>query len=330
MSLKKRSILTHSITAAFLAVAMILISSTAHSQQVTIKPAIKGEKLTVGDHFLYTNTITAPTDAKLQLMPPQEKLGDADVLSPVYKVDKTPPGSIVYACTLAVFQPGAAKIPTLTFALMDNSGKAQEINGDTLTINIHSVLPPDTTGLQIADIRGPHRLRGPIWPYIVFPLLIAGIIFGGMKARQLMRHKITQPAIPPVPPWDVALQRLDELKKERHLEFGRFKEFYFELSLIIRGYIEGRYETPAVESTTFELETNDNLKNIPPELYDQLFKFLWNADLIKFAKSIPSAKDADIDIAFAYDFVIKTKPAPVIAVPEPQAEPKAEAIDVQV
>jgi hypothetical protein len=315
----------------FLVVGILtLIATSAYSQQVTIKPAVIGQELTVGDHFLYTDSITAPSGAQLQLIPPQEKLGDAEILSPVYKVEKTPPGSIVYACTLAVFQPGQAKIPTLSFALTDNSGQAHELAGDSLTINIHSILPPDTTGLQIADIKGPRRLRGPIWPYFLIPLLLAGIIFGGKKARQLMRGKTVEPSVPPVPPWEIAIQRLDELKKGRHIEFGRFKEFYFELSLIIRGYIEGRYETSAVESTTFELESNDILKNISDDLYKQLFKFFWNADLIKFAKSIPTAKDADNDISFAYDFVIKTKPAPVVALPEAPAEAKAEAENVQV
>ena len=306
-----------------------ILVSTAHSQQINITPKVIGQKLTVGDHFLYIDSIAAPSDAQLQLIPPQEKLGDADVMSPVYKVEKTPPGCIVYACTLAVFQPGEAKIPTLSFAFTNNAGKAREINGDTLTINIHSILPPDTAGMQIADIKGPRRLGGPVWPYILIPLLLAGIIFGGMKARQLLRGKIIEPLVPPVPPWEIAIQRLDELKKERHVEFGRFKEFYFELSLIVRGYIEGRYETSAVESTTFELESNDKLKNIVDALYNQLFKFFWNADLIKFAKSIPTVKDADNDIAFAYDFIIRTKPAPVVALPETPAESKAEAVDVQ-
>jgi hypothetical protein len=279
---------------------------------VTIKPSIVGGKnLTVGDRFFYVDTVSvSPGDTLLPLPPAEGKLGDAEIVSQLFGSTKPIPGKRVFACSLAVFKPGEAKIPTFNFRKTNNLADTTIYFGDTLTVQIKSVLPPDTTGLSIADIRGPKRLRGPLWPYIVFPLLLALLIFGLIMLRRKMRGKVSEPSIPPIPPWELAIQKLDALKAERHLEFGKFKQFYFELSLIIRGYIESRYDTPAVESTTYELEDNAILKTIPNELYNRLFEFFLRADLVKFAKSIPTTPDAESDLSFAYDFVDSTKPAP--------------------
>lgn len=274
-----------------------------------VKPdkAIKLDNLTVGDRFVVLNTVKVSPSWNLTLMPPGEKLGDADILSPPYKLEKSPEGTTTYACTLAVYQPGPAKIPTLSFRDA-NSSDTTLMQGDTLTLAIKSVLPPDTTGLEIADIKGPRRLQGPIWPYLLIPLVLAALIFGGMQLRKRFTGKVEKPSAPPTPPWILANKALDTLKAQRYVEFGKFRQYYFELSLIVRTYIEGRYETPAAESTTVELEENAALKEIPEELYSPMFEFFYRADLVKFAKSIPSARIADQDLSFAYDFVARTKP----------------------
>jgi hypothetical protein len=285
------------------------------SQAVTVRPLIVGgENLTVGDRFLYVDTLTiSPGDSLLPLPPEGGKLGDADMVSQLMGLKKPIPGKQVFACTLAVFKPGPAKIPTFVFRKISDLKDTTGYFGDTLTINVTSTLPPDTTGLQIADIKGPRRLRGPIWPYF---LAAAILIIGALavtKLKALWRKKIVAPEEPSIPPWDLAYQKLDALKSARYVDFGKFKEFYFELSLIIRGYIEGRFQTPAAESTTYELEDDAVLKEMPSDIYKHLFEFFTRSDLVKFAKSIPTARDAEKDLSFAYEFVVKTKPAPEIA-----------------
>jgi len=276
---------------------------------ISIKPSVDTKDLTVGDKFVYKNEVAA--DSSLQPIPLGEKLGDATVLSPIFQLKKSQKGTDIYACTLAVYQPGEIKIPAFSFRRV-NSPDTSVISGDTMTVNIKSILPPDTTGMQIADIRGPKRLWGPIWPYLLIAAILALAIFGIIWLRRKLRKAIAGPAIPPIPPWEMALKRLDELKASRHLDFGRFKQFYFELSMIVRAYIEGRFDTLAVESTTYEIENDPKLKALDRKLYDRLFELFNRADLAKFAKSIPTQKEAESDITFAYDFVVETKPAPIV------------------
>jgi hypothetical protein len=295
----------------------VLTLSPSMAFAISVKPSINAKYLTVGDKFVYRNEV--PTGSAVEPLQPEGKLGDATVLSPVFKFKNQRNGMDIYACTLAVYQPGDIKIPTFTFKAA-NSSDTTLSSGDTLRLNIASVLPPDTTGLKMADIREPKRLRGPIWPYIVAPIALALIVLGIRWLRNKFRKKVTGPIAPPIPPWDMAFKRLDELKGARHIEFGRFKQFYFELSLVIRGYIEQRYDTLAVESTTIELENDAMLYEMESGLRDKLFDMFHGADLAKFAKSIPTVREAESDLSFAYDFVIRTKPAPVAIDGEKVAE----------
>jgi hypothetical protein len=305
-----------------LPIALFIFAFAANSSALTIKSHAYPESLTVGDRFLFVNTIELQPGMEVDPVTPDEKLGDATVLSRVFRMEKSPANTVAYGCTLAVYQPGPVKIPTFAFR-SSNSADTTTYTGDSLTVNIHSILPPDTTGLQMADIKGPRRLRDPIWPYLAIIAGVVLLIFVGGYLYRRFTGKIVAPVLPPVPPWDVAWQRLDALKGERHGEFGRFKQFYFELSLIIRGYIEGRYETPAVESTTYELEDDPKIKTgLSDNLYSSLFDFFTRSDLVKFAKSIPTAKDAEKDMVFAYDLILQTKPLPV---PETTPEQPAPA-----
>src|SRR4030067_1290867 len=75
---------------------------------ISIKPSIDTKNLTVGDKFVYKNEV--PSVSTIEPMPLEEKLGDAIVLSPLFKVKKPKSDVEVFACTLAVYQPGEAGI----------------------------------------------------------------------------------------------------------------------------------------------------------------------------------------------------------------------------
>jgi hypothetical protein len=80
-----------------------------------------------------------------------------------------------------------------------------------------------------------------------------------------------------------------------------------------------------VESTTYELENDSALETLGDDLYSRLFELFERADLVKFAKAVPNLGDAQADLQFGYDFVLKTKPLPQIsmAVESATAEVKA-------
>ncbi len=313
--------------AGILAITFGLISgvyNSAMGQNSGVSAAIFPESLTVGAKFLYINSVDIQDGYRVEPLPLTDKLGDALVLSDIYEFEERIDGAISFACTLAVYKPGEIELPTFTFVVTDTAGISEELSGESIRVMIYSVLPADTTGLEIADIKEPHKLTGPIWPYFIVPMALALLIYGMILLRRRLGRKIELPMAPPRPPWEIAFERLDSLRGSRHLEFGRLKMYYFELSMIVRGYIEGRYDFPAVENTTYELENEDSLRSAGDNLYKKLFEFFYRADMAKFAKAIPTTADAESDLSFAYEFVRET--IPVIEDPKSEKPELAEAV----
>ena len=82
--------------------------------------------------------------------------------------------------------------------------------------------------------------------------------------------------------------------KKRHFENDEVKEFYSDLTLILRKYLNDKVYNHSLESTTDELllKLNDLNKSNKISLDEESIKnieaTLKRADLVKFAKSKPS------------------------------------------
>lgn len=295
--------------------------------QPAIDISVRPDSLTVGDKFLYINEIEIPEGMEIRPVPPGDLLGDATVISEIERLKEPSENKASYACTLAVYKIGDFEIPSFTFAVTDSSGNTEEITGNSYNLTIYTVLPPDTSSAvtgDIADIREPYRIPGPVWPYIVIPIALALLIFGAYKLYHRSQGEQAIPQAPPRPPWEIAFESLDSLKSDRHYDFGRIKQYYFELSLIVREYLERRYSFPAVEQTTYELEFSGRVKIVGEKFYNKLFEFFNRADMAKFAKGRPPRNDAASDLALAYELVRET--IPVIAEPEDKETKSIEAM----
>lgn len=96
-----------------------------------------------------------------------------------------------------------------------------------------------------------------------------------------IRHRIK---IYRMNPRDRALLELDQLLKKALPEKGRTKQFYVELTGIVRHYIERRHGIKAPEQTTDEfLQEAMRHPAFPKETLSGLREFLDAADLVKFA-----------------------------------------------
>lgn len=104
---------------------------------------------------------------------------------------------------------------------------------------------------------------------------------------------------------------LDKLKKKKLLESGEFKKYYYFISEIFRGYLEGRYHYPALEKTTQELSQDLKIQsNLDEVLYMEVISFLQELDLVKFASHKPSLDESLKLEERILSFVTKTVPSP--------------------
>lgn len=120
-----------------------------------------------------------------------------------------------------------------------------------------------------------------------------------------------------IPPYEMAMQRLNQLDAKQLYQNDQVKEYYSELTSILRTYIERELHIPALESTTDELiETLTDFSKIstldlPKETVKNLHNLLKEADLVKFAKSKPVVVEAEGHKIDTENIINNLKPKPV-------------------
>ncbi|MFQ5753479.1 MAG: hypothetical protein ACE5HI_15930, partial [bacterium] len=97
------------------------------------------------------------------------------------------------------------------------------------------------------------------------------------------------------------------LKDSSLLADGKAKEFYIQISDIIRRYIEGRYFIVALELTTFEVIEKLKYSDVTPEIVQLIQEFLEFCDLVKFAKYQPADEENSDMIDKAFEVVERSK-----------------------
>lgn len=134
----------------------------------------------------------------------------------------------------------------------------------------------------------------PVWIYPPFrtvlfwiagAALALGALFLVWKLATRVRENIQ---LARMSPRDRALRELEKLLAKDLVRRHRVKEFYLELTMIVRRYIERSHGVRAPEQTTEEFLTaaSEN-PGFKPEVVRRLRSFLQAADLVKFAAYEP-------------------------------------------
>jgi len=180
----------------------------------------------------------------------------------------------------------------------------------------------DTTQ-AIKDIRGP--MQAPLTLAELAPYLGAAAVIGLLIALiwyYLWRKKINKPLFqitPRIqgPPWQIALQSLDDLEEKKLWQNGKIKEYYSELTDIIRHYLHQQHSIEAMEMITSEILKAFDLAGLQPDSRPILSNILVQADYAKFAKAIPQRNENELSMTYARQFIDTTKPIPVAAEEKP-------------
>lgn len=125
----------------------------------------------------------------------------------------------------------------------------------------------------------------------------------------------------PVPPYEKALQELNQLRSEKLCEQGRERDFYTRLTDILRIYLQGRFGINAMEMTSTQirntLQSNEETR-LSKRHMEQVLEI---ADFVKFAKVRPLPDDNVRAFNSAMQFIEDTKPQPEL---EPESESDSE------
>jgi len=217
---------------------------------------------------------------------------------------------------LTSFDSGYYHINPLPVTLRPKSDETYRIYTNSLFLAVQTI-HIDSAETRIADIKGtihtPLTFKEFVKEYlpiiliiIVVAILVLAIIYLIKKNK---KPTVEQEIIVPKEEAHViAFRDLDALSAKKLWQTGFVKNYYSDLSDIMRRYLENRYEMPAMESSTTEItEYLKSNKFIDKELRSKLQEFLETADLVKFAKFEPIASEHLKYLEQSYAFVLKTK-----------------------
>ncbi|MEL6653145.1 MAG: hypothetical protein AAFQ87_20270 [Bacteroidota bacterium] len=163
------------------------------------------------------------------------------------------------------FDSGYVYLPSQQIiATQPNDGQKIAANTDSILLRFHFPVVDTTQAYKpIKDIYDVPIGLADIWPWAAGAVALGLIAFGlfWLIRRLTRKEQIAPPPPPPLPAHEIAMRKLSELEAEQLWQSGKAREYYFELSYILREYIEGRFGVPALESTT-----DDILRDLKPKL----------------------------------------------------------------
>jgi len=148
------------------------------------------------------------------------------------------------------------------------------------------------------------------WGWILAAVLI---IAAGVCAYLIMTRKVAVNILPQkkrLPPYELAVKRLEALRTDSIWERGMEKEYYTRLIDILRDYLQERFGINAMEMTSTQIVKvlSGNEATRQPNRY--MRNILQIADFVKFAKVRPLPDDNVRAFNEALQFVEETRPAP--------------------
>ncbi len=159
----------------------------------------------------------------------------------------------------------------------------------------------------LRDIKGPLSLSNQvnILLFLAILVILASLVF---LFKFLSKRKKTLAMVIQKLAHEIAYEQLEKLKAKDLIQQGKIKEYYSEVSDIIRHYLENRFLLKAPEMTTEEfLFYVRDYGQLVSDHKILLKEFLLACDLVKFAKHIPSIIEMDTIFLSAKKVVDETK-----------------------
>lgn len=130
-------------------------------------------------------------------------------------------------------------------------------------------------------------------------LALATAVAGLVALVRLVARKVKEHRMSPI---ERAWVELDRLLKKGLPGRGRYKDFYVELTMVVRRYIQRKYGVKAPHLTTEEFLRNKRIAELSNNRIAELKAFLESADMVKFAgvQATPEMADAATASARGY------------------------------
>jgi hypothetical protein len=299
-------------------IVLFLFAHVAWAQEPRVSAITDSTQYKVGARVLLHINAELPATVDSLTVAVKDSLGPFEILN----IEPLPAnaGRQQWVFRLTIFDTGMVFIPPVPFAYMNR--------GDTLTRLAYSnPIPLTIVGIPV-DLKGDIKdIKPPLdapWkledflPYLIAlaVLILLGLAYWYYQKLKKRREASAVPPKPDIPPWRVALAALHTIEDQRLWQQGRVKEFYSETTEIIRRFLEDQYSLLALESTSDEIVSQLKRVHEAQPLLKEFRSFFTTADLVKFAKYVPTPEENEQELTWAFHFVRTMTPHPTAPLPD--------------
>ena len=286
----------------------LLISTISFSQKSSlVLIEIDTTNIRIGEQF----NLKISVEETDNVIIPKLELKGLEVIDSI-KVD-TIKNSLIKRYVLTGFDSGSFYIPQQQIFV-----KNQAYLTDSLLVNV-ATIAVDTSKIKKFPIKSiktePFILddfKGYIW---IILLVILGIgllvyFFGFRKKKEELQEEI----ITIIPAFEEAISKLHQLDEKLLWQNNKIKQYYSELTEIVRNYLGRDIEIPTFEQTSDEIimlikiQNDEKKLGLSKETLKIITSLLRNADLVKFAKAKPLSNEIEGDRKCAELIIKKIQP----------------------
>ncbi len=304
--------LRHIIPVLFL-LAAVSVGSAATDARLTVK--LDSAHLLMGKATPLHINLTAPADAKARIVIPNDSLNGKVEILDILKADTIDHGNgrleINQDILLQSFDSGDYRLKPILYV----SGH-DTVESNRLVLRVMPVLNDSIQLHDFADVSDVDRKWYDFIPDFLFDnyllIILALIIIGGIidailyfRGRKVHAQEISAPRLSP---YEEAITGLTLLREKKLCEKGYEKQFYSDLTEILRVYLFRQFGINAMEMTSTQilrsLEQNPQTR-VPRQYMDRVLEI---ADFVKFAKARPLPDDNVKAFDSAVKFIEDTRP----------------------
>jgi len=285
-----------------------VVDTVSNLSGIEIETSVDKAEIYIGDLITYKVSITY--DSAYELIPPPlgANLGSFDVKD--YQSDiitKLDDGRIRSdnIFKLSTFTTGDYVIPPIPAIFNLNDGSRKALLSEAVPIKVQSLLLNVDDSTDINPLKAQFEFQRDytmyyVWGSVIFLALLIAAYF---IWRFLRKRKEYVKPVDPRKPWEISFEQLALLKQKNLINDKLYKQYYIELTEIIRSYLQKIYQINVLDMTTEEFLEVFSKQELPGGLYTQTESFLKHADLIKFAKFIPETERTDSDYKLVHDMI---------------------------
>jgi hypothetical protein len=272
-----------------------------------IQSNVTSQTLTVGDRVSFQVAVIVPKGATIT--PPSIDNGLGNIIVKewnTFKAERDSSDSVTFSYLITTYIPERCTIPSLTYIINDGK-KNDTLLSQVIPLDVKSVITSDT--VDIKDLKAQHQAgHVPLWWIWITALIL--LVTTGIILYKYFFAKKSKPAvpIPLLPPYEEAIAAINELESKKHLIRGLVREYVFELSEILKRYIERRFSINASEFTTEEMIAWLGISGLDTKAKQSVDWFFRTSDPVKFARHIPEEIITNRFMKETMEFLGATRP----------------------